>query len=264
MADVMRANGISGGWYAEPYAGGAGVALHLLLAGYVRSVYINDVDPAIYSFWRSVIDYPEKLMERLETVPVTIDERKRQQEILHTANEHSNLDVGFATLFVNRTSRSGILSGGPIGGQKQNGRWKVDARFHRKNLAERIRKIALHRNRIHVSGLDAIEFLDALPNSPDQPGLIYLDPPYYAQGGGLYCNAYSGDDHATVAKYVHRLNRPWIVTYDDTQEIEQLYQWSEGGRFRIYYTANDLSRRHAEELIYYGGIHLNPAPYLKR
>lgn len=261
---MMRANGISGGWYAEPYAGGAGVALHLLLEGYVRRVYINDIDPAIHAFWRAVLDDPEAMMERVSAIPVTLDERARQHAVLQAPGEHTTLDVGFATLFMNRTSRSGILSGGPIGGKKQAGSWGVDARFNRKNLSARIRLIGLHRNRICLSGLDALDFLNTLPDTEDDPGLIYLDPPYFRQGGELYRNAYNGDDHVAVADAVRGLRHPWVVTYDDTKEVEELYTWADGGRFEIYYTANNLSRRHATELIYHGGLHMGPAPYSRR
>lgn len=264
MADIMRTNRISGGWYAEPYAGGAGVALHLLLEGYVRRIYINDIDPAIYAFWRAILDAPEEMMERVYTTPVTLEERARQQTIIQAPNEHSTLDAGFATLFMNRTSRSGILAGGPIGGIKQNGRWGIDARFNRRNLADRIRLIGLHRNRIHLSGGDALEFLGTLPDTGDMPSLIYLDPPYLNQGGNLYRNAYDGADHAAVAESVRSLRYPWVVTYDDTKEVKHLYSWAEGGRYQIYYTANHLSRRCATELIYHGQVNLEPLPYSRR
>lgn len=264
MAQVMRANGISGGWYAEPYAGGAGVALHLLLEGYVRQVYINDLDPAIYAFWHAVLEDPHGLVQQLHEVPVTMEEREKQLDVLQNPEGRSWAEVGFATLFVNRTSRSGILTGGPIGGKAQEGKWKLDARFSRENLAKRIRLIGKHRNRIYLSKLDALDFLDSLPDQPDRPGLVYLDPPYWEQGGDLYRNAYGGEDHAAVAEHVRRLSHPWIVTYDDTPDIESLYDWAEGGRFEIYYTANHRSRRYAHELFYHGGLSMEPAPYSHR
>jgi len=166
---------------------------------------------------------------------------------------------------MNRTSRSGILSGGPIGGQEQSGRWRLDARFNRKNLAARIRLIGLHRNRIYLSGLDALEFLGSLPKTKDDLGFIYLDPPYYHQGGELYRNAYKGADHADVANAVRTLQHPWVVTYDNAEEVQHLYPWAKGGRFEIYYTANHRSRRLATELIFHGLLQkLEPRPYSRR
>lgn len=264
MADVMRANRLTGGWYAEPYVGGAGVALHLLLGGYVRRIYINDIDPTVYAFWRAVLDWPEDLLKRLRETPVTVEERDRQADILSSPDQHSVSAVGFATLFVNRTSRSGILTGGVIGGRSQAGKWKINARFNRKALFDRINLISQYSNRINLSNLDALDFLNKLPKQEKRSGLVYLDPPYFSKGSDLYQNAYIDKDHESIAKYVRDLDTPWIVTYDDVPEIERMYEWANGGRFKIYYTANDISRRHATELIYCKGLKLDPRPYSKR
>lgn len=262
MAQLMRTNGISGGWYAEPYCGGAGVALHLLLDRYVRRIFINDIDPAIFAFWDSLLRFPGEVIERVRTVPLTIDEWDRQKAVLATPSSADQIDLGFAAFFVNRTSRSGILSGGAIGGRNQAGKWKLDARFHRENLAKRINLIAQHASRIVVTNLDAMDFLDAL--TAEGQGLVYLDPPYLEKAGNLYENSYSKDDHLNVAKRIQKLQGPWVVTYDDSEEISGYYDWAEGGRFEIYYTANHRSSRLATELIFHGGLNTFIEPFSKR
>ena len=105
--------------YVEPFAGGAGVALSLLLDGTVNRIVINDYDKAIYSFWRAVRQEPTSLIDLIQNTPVTIDEWHRQKEIYLTSTAYS-LDLAFATLFLNRTNRSGILNAGPIGGYAHN------------------------------------------------------------------------------------------------------------------------------------------------
>ncbi|MCP1727260.1 DNA adenine methylase [Natronospira proteinivora] len=264
MAEIMRANDLSGGWYAEPYVGGAGVALHLLLGGYVRKVYINDIDPAVYAFWESVLNFPDELISLLWQAPITVEERDKQVGVLNSIERHSTVDVGFAALYVNRTSRSGILSGGVVGGRSQAGMWKIDARFNKKTISERIELVSRYSNRICLFNLDALDFLTQLPAANSDPGLVYLDPPYFSKGGGLYRNAYQHGDHESIAEFVKHIEYPWVVTYDDTPEIEDLYHWAKGGRFSIYYTANNSSRRHATELIYTKGLDLDPPPYSKR
>jgi DNA adenine methylase len=62
IADLMVANGLTGGHYLEPYAGGAGVALDLLFQGHASHIHINDADPAVYAFWLSVIKHPSQWM----------------------------------------------------------------------------------------------------------------------------------------------------------------------------------------------------------
>lgn len=65
--------------YVEPFAGGAGVALSLLLDGTVNRVVINDYDKAVYSFWRAVKNEPAELIKRIASTSITIDEWHRQK-----------------------------------------------------------------------------------------------------------------------------------------------------------------------------------------
>ena len=108
--------------YIEPFAGGAGVALSLLLDGTVENVVINDYDKAIYSFWRAIKQDVKLLIDKIEHTPVTIEEWYKQKDIYVSASSYS-VDLAFATLFLNRTNRSGILTAGPIGGYAQAGEW---------------------------------------------------------------------------------------------------------------------------------------------
>lgn len=223
IIDILKRNDLVYGEYAEPFAGGAGIAMSLLLNDYVSKVYLNDIDPAIYAFWVAVLDHTDSLCERIERTPVTMDEWHRQREVFLDITCPSVLDKGFATLFLNRTNRSGILRGGVIGGLSQNGNYKLDCRFNRQDLIRKVRRIAGYRDYIELSCLDAATFLDSsIPNSSDST-LVNLDPPYFGKGPELYTNFYQPQDHAHLANAVANLGRHWIVTYDDTPEIRALY-----------------------------------------
>jgi DNA adenine methylase len=131
---------------------------------------------------------------------------------------------GFATFFMNRTNRSGVIAtAGVIGGNDQTGKWKIGARFDRETLIERVRRISTYRDRIKVSNLDAIAFLSSLRPRLDSKSLVYLDPPYYVKGRGLYANFYTDQDHRDVHAYVTAMKTPWIVSYDDVNFIRALY-----------------------------------------
>jgi DNA adenine methylase len=193
VAHLVRINGSSGGTYVEPYAGGAGVALALLFAEHVNRVMINDADLRIFAFWKSILLQTDKFVALLQKTPATVDEWARQRNIYQHPQRYSSLRLGFATFFLNRCNRSGIIAnGGPIGGQDQAGKWKIDARLNRMELERRIRRVAMFRDRISISNADAIDFLDgemlALKNR-GKP-FVYLDPPYYAKGQELYLNHY--------------------------------------------------------------------------
>lgn len=239
IAKVMEANGVAGGHYLEPYAGGAGVALDLLFNGHASHIHINDADPAVYSFWISVTKHPHALLELLESTPITIEEWYKWQSILREDCKVSLVEKGFATLFMNRTNRSGILKAGVIGGKSQDGDYKLDARFKKHVVAARIKEIAKRANDISVYCEDSLCLLNRCSDVLPKTSLIYLDPPYYVKGKGLYRNYYEHDDHVAIAKTIQKkkFKWPWVVSYDNTEEICAMYQLSRSHRYGVNYTA---------------------------
>lgn len=237
IAEVISKNDLIGGVYVEPFAGGASVALYLLLNKYVSSICINDKDPAISAFWHVVKYQPEALCNMIASTPVTIDEWKKQRDIQKRKNEIPlSLELAFSTLFLNRANRSGIIWAGPIGGQTQSGRWKLDCRFNKSNLIDRIQKIAEFKDHIEVTQLDATEFLSPYTISNHNKTLVYLDPPYYVKGRGLYLNSYTHQDHEDLASIVSKLKANWIVSYDNVPEILDLYRNYSSAVYHLNYS----------------------------
>jgi len=239
MKLVVRESELSDGHYAEVYAGGAAIAWSLLFSEYVQDVHINDLNPSIYAFWRSVFDQTDELCDLIETVDVTMEEWHRRREIQASSATHSVLELVFSTFFLNRTNRSGILRGGVIGGKEQKGKWKLDARFNKADLIARIRRIARYRDRVHIYRADAADFIrEQLPRLP-QNTLVYLDSPYYRKGKELYEDHYNADDHAGIAGLVAGLGQPWIVSYDAVPEVIRLYGRFRSLEYRVSYSAQD-------------------------
>ncbi|HIH2651564.1 TPA: DNA adenine methylase [Burkholderia cenocepacia] len=264
IADLMRHNRISGGWYVEPYAGGAGAALYLLTRGFVNHIVINDADPVVAAFWWAIVHDTERFLTLLRETPVTIDEWHRQRAI-HSAQPgaYHPTEVGFATFFLNRTNRSGILSGGVIGGIDQTGPYKIDARFNKVDLQARIELIASMRRHITVFGYDALRLLQEVEPLINNQSLIYLDPPYFEKGSQLYRNFYAPDDHAEIAAAVAEIQTPWLVSYDNCQEIRNLYTQHDTVEFSLHYSTG-LTRPRATEVMFYGGLELHEEPQLRR
>ena len=239
IAKVMEKNGLIGGHYLEPYAGGAGIALELLFEGQVSHIHINDADPAIYAFWMAVTKYPEELLALLESTPITMDEWFRWRLVLREGSEATIVEKGFATLFLNRTNRSGILKAGVIGGKNQDGDYKLDARFKKDVVAARIEAIAKRSGNISVYCEDSLQLLNRCAEFLPMQSLIYLDPPYYVKGKGLYRNYYEHDDHVAIAEKLQQksFQWPWVVSYDNAEEICAMYQMSKSLSYGLNYTA---------------------------
>ena len=236
IADVMAQNRLVGGDYVEPYAGGAGVAITLLRLEYARHIHINDLNRAVHAFWWASLHRTEDLCKRIRTTRVTMREWHRQRAVQALADPEP-LDLAFSTFFLNRTNRSGIVLGGVIGGKEQAGEWKLDARFNKPDLIDRIERIGRLSRRINLYNLDAAKMItEILPDVPRR-SLVYLDPPYYVKGAGLYEHHYQHDDHAQIARTVESIKQPWLVTYDNVPQIRMLYGQHRQEIFGLRYSA---------------------------
>ena len=263
LGELIRANGLVGGTYVEPYAGGAGAAFHLLRAGLVRNVLINDADPVVYSFWRIAVHRTDELVKLIRERPVTMDTWLSAKEVLASPERYRQLEVAFATFFLNRTSRSGILNGGVIGGKAQAGFYKLNARYNVDGLVGRIMAIGACRERITVSNRDALALLEQRTATLPKKTLIYLDPPYYGKGSQLYRNFYLHSDHVAIGRAVRKLVHPIVITYDDCNEIRKIYHGVAWSSFSLQYSTH-LERPTATEVMFYANLTLPMAPMLSR
>lgn len=225
MAEIILLNKLEGCTFVEVYAGGAGAAISLLLKGKVKSLFLNDLDIAIYSFWKSVIERPEELIRMVKDAPVCVKEWEVQKKVYDTKGLGDSLALGFATFYLNRSNRSGILQARPIGGMKQTGSYKIDARFNKETAILKIREIAKHADSISVSNLDGEAYLAYLAREHRSSNLlIYLDPPYYVKGPGLYLNHLDHNDHKSLSKSIQQCPFPWVLSYDNNEEIRKFYK----------------------------------------
>ena len=222
ISNLFYENNLLGVRYAEPYAGGAGLALRLLFEGYVDHIYINDLDKSIYSFWKSIIESPDEFCEWIEKVDISVSNWKKYKNLQQNATHTQCFELAKSTFFLNRTNISGVIKGGIIGGLKQTGKYKIDARFNKTDLIKRIQKIKTVNNRISVSNFDGLYFVKKLDKKKEEI-FIYLDPPYLQKGANLYMNFYSKEDHKKLSMMIHQLRKKWIVSYDNHDFILNLY-----------------------------------------
>ncbi len=251
IKDLIEENGLNDGIYVEPYAGGAAIGLELLFHEYVSQININDISRPIYAFWKSALNKTEELNRLIHDTKPTVRAWDKQKKILDHPSDHDDLSLGFATFFLNRTNRSGILNGGIIGGRAQTGPWKIDARFNPRELTFRIESIAKIKSKIKLSKMDAMKFLRKnIKNWPSKT-LIYLDPPYYIKGKDLYLDYYEHADHHLIAEFVTKqiFKQNWIVSYDNVKPISQMYSGFRGIRYKVGYTAREF--REGKEVMFF-------------
>lgn len=238
--ELIDRNELGGCQYSEPFAGGAGVAIDLLLAGKVSHIHLNDSCPLLYAFWRSILTKTDKFCTWISKASLTVDEWKRQREIVRHASSYNQLEVGFSLFYLNRCNRSGIPTGGLIGGLDQSGPWKMDARFPRSELIRRIESIAVKKKQITIKNMDAEDFLTSYVCSLPAPNLVYCDPPYFHKADRLYTNHYKPDDHLRISELIQSgLDCKWVVSYDATQTVINHYNSKRSMLYELQYNASN-------------------------
>lgn len=248
MKNIIAENGLLHRTYAEPYAGGCGLALSLLFTGVVRDIHINDLDPSIWSFWHSALNHTDKLIKMIQEVDLNIEEWRHQREVYREQDVLDPLRLGFAAFYLNRTNRSGIIAqAGVIGGLAQKGNYLMDCRFNKGDLVERIQRVASYRDEIHLHRMDALEFMKESSKILPKKTLLCVDPPYFNKGSKLYTSFYRPEDHAALAKEIQGLKLPWVVTYDNVEEIRKLYAKSHLHCFDLQYSVQ--TKRLGNELL---------------
>lgn len=250
IAQICIDNNING-HYVEPYSGGASVALFLLFEGFVKRITINDKDRSIYAFWHSVLHKTNKLCELIEKTDITIEEWKKQKEVQKNKQTADLLELGFSTLFLNRTNRSGIINAGAMGGLKQNGNYLIDCRFNKIEIIRRIKRIASRKKDIRLYKKDAIKLIEKIEKEAQDDNIIfYFDPPYFLKGSTLYMNHYKEYDHKKVSDRIQQIkNIKWIVSYDNVEEIQELYKGCDKKEYSFKHTA--YNSRVGKEILFF-------------
>lgn len=232
--------------YIEPFVGGGGLSLALLFNEDVETIVINDYDKAIYSVWRAIMTETDKFINLIKKTPVTIEEWHHQKLIYLNYNNKYSLELGFATFFLNRTNRSGILKAGPIGGYSQKGKYKIDCRYNKERLVQKVLRIAENKNKIKLYNYEIRTFIKKIIPLYKNC-FVYFDPPYFNKGKELYQNFFSKQDHEDIASLIKNVKSSWLLTYDNSTTIKEMYKEYDIKKYRVTYSLANTGE--AEEII---------------
>jgi DNA adenine methylase len=205
--------------FCDAFVGGGSVALEIATKFPKSHLYLNDKDFWIYSFW-DIVGGSEtnKLPDLLALIdqPVTLEQFYKLRE----EDTQDKLRCAYKAIFFNRTTFSGILKSGPIGGKEQKSKYTVDCRYNASKIKQKILACnKLLQGRTTVLDKDIIECLEM----QDCNTTIYLDPPYYIKGDALYIEKMDEFQHAQMAEVLHKRS-DWVLSYDDCPEVRNLYQ----------------------------------------
>ncbi len=202
---------------AEPFAGTAAMTFKLLSEREeIKQVWLNDMDFGIAAMLITIRDNPKLLINKIKRyIPKAEDFYRFRKE----PEGETTVDTAFRKIVLHQISYSGMgmTSGSPIGGRNQTGNWLVGCRWSSETLTKNILKM----HELMQSRTVKITHGDWSKVVASKNHYLYLDPPYYQQGSGLYMH---GDiDHAALAK-VLKARGGWTLSYDNHPIIMDFYR----------------------------------------
>ena len=251
LKKVLDFNDFSPEVLVEPFVGGGSIFLNFIENKWVNQAVIGDRDQLVYSFWKVLFEDPEYLISFIKRVKVNVDNFNYYKKIAKNEAHYSRKKLAEACLFLNRTSFSGILANnaGPIGGKNQKSEYKIDCRFNKLLLINKIRDISHFSPKVTVLPYNwnlTINF--ALSKHKEKKLFFYLDPPFYRKAERLYRHYFSNKMiHVALSKKLKSLKHKWILSYDRVREIKELYNPFIQRSFAFPYSINSPARRIAKE-----------------
>ena len=202
----------------------------------------------VMNFWNTIANpmLAKRLAERAETVPLTVKEYDRQKAV-YRDGAGGGVERALAFLYLNRVNRSGILTGGLIGGRAQTGKYTMSARFNRKRIAGRIRQVSsyMYTPIIEPTIRKTVDYY-----AHDKRSILFMDPPYVRKGGSLYPTRMSGAEHISLLETLcdYTDTGYWLCTYDNAPLVANYADRLNMYRFILPYSAN-THRTESELLI---------------
>ena len=240
----------SGGNLIDGFIGGGSIFLGMAENFPSSKLFGNDKDPWISSVWKIIVGGGSELQELIKKIKFC----NPNVELFYQMREkipEEKVEKAFYGIFFNRTSFSGILKAGPIGGKKQESKYKINCRYNPEKLIKQIEYChSLLKNRTEISCEDIMNY------SPlwETENLAYLDPPYYNKADQLYNIYMKPIEHINLAeKLKNRKN--WILSLDNCPNILELYQnWSKIQSLETKYSISNNQNNwvNAKELLILG------------
>jgi DNA adenine methylase len=217
--------------YFEPCFGAGNVGITFLSQNpKIKSAWINDRDPGVACLWNAVIHSPGELIEKIKRFTPSVsafDGFKSQLLGIPEEFDPYNVEVGFMKLAVHLMSYGalGTRAGGPLGGKKQESKDAVDSRWSAEYRCRRVEE--LHRLLTSIDliggGCTCLDFFHPLMEA-SRASIVYLDPPYFDKGNDLYQFPFSQTDHERLANILRVAHFPWVLSYDDHPEVNEMYR----------------------------------------
>lgn len=230
FAEYLFSNNSNIDILVEPFAGSASFSIALLEHGLVKKIALSDLDELIASMWKVIFsDDAQKLANKIRKAKIDINTWKKVKK----SNPKNLINKAFKCIYLNRTSFSGILRNevGPMGGHQQAGLYKIDCRFNKDRIADRICELSKLQDKVlfveaQCYKTTIMQITEIANQSNANLNIFwYFDPPYYYKANKLYRHFFNHCDHLEFQNILleSSFKWKWLLSYDYAQEIADLY-----------------------------------------
>jgi DNA adenine methylase len=223
--------------YREPFVGGGSIFIHLQQIQPHLRYWINDLNPELYWFWYHTQMDLSKLIDRINRIKQDTHDGRELFERLAKIDIHqlSTFDRAVRFFILNRITFSGTIEAGGYSEQSYRGRFTDSS-------IERLAKIGTLLTDIEITNLDYSYLLDR----SGEDVFIFLDPPYhratksklYGKNGILHTRF----DRQRLADSLRVCHHRWLITYDDSAEIRELYGFANIYEWELQYGMNNYQQ----------------------
>lgn len=222
--------------YREPMVGGGSVFLHARSINLAKKYWINDKFPELVSFWKVVQD-PKlcaRLQQDLEKLRTSFQSPEQAKEYFLKARSEQTDDsyrLAFLFFFFNRVTFSGTTRAGGFSSAASNTRFTASS-------IERLCSMPSALDGVTISNHEFEELIV----HPGDDVFLFLDPPYftatklYGRNGSLH-----QFDHERLASLLRKTEHRFLITYDDCDEIRNMYQWAKIKTWSLQYGMNNCN-----------------------
>lgn len=222
--------------FREPFVGGGSVFVYLKQIFPSRIFWINDIYQNLYHFWTECKENPNKLIESiLEFRSLYPDGKELYRFLLENIESFDYIKKAAAFFIFNRITFSGTTESGGFS----------NAAFHKRfteSSIERVKALSKILSNTIISNLDYEEVI--LANGNDV--FLFLDPPYFsATKSALYGkngNLHKMFDHERFAKVMKQTKHKWLITYDDSEYIRNLFSFAHIKTWDLTYGMRNVNK----------------------
>ncbi len=224
--------------FREPFVGGGSVflAAKQQLPASPRLFWINDLNRDLICFWQAARDQNAALVETVSSLRSRFATgRELYAFLLDEQNSATDFDRAVRFFVMNRITFSGVMDSGGYSQQAYERRFTDSAIARLAGLSDILAGVQMTQS----------DYVDLL-QKPGKDVFIFLDPPYLSATRsklyGVKGNLHTAFDHARFAAAMQRCPHPWLITYDDSPEVRQLFSFATIVEWELQYGMNNYKQ----------------------